>query len=323
MKQMKLNWKYVVYIAIGVLLLILTIVTGKTGLSQTDKEIYAKAMELDETVKGFGFNNFVLSDYKVRFFNGNADYVVKGDAVEKEEAVFETFVGTTVEVDGEYQVLLPVYDRFAQMFSVLANAGNLAEGEFSFEEANYSENAHIATLWHEAFHTWQFTNKATLVEDLARESGIGIDEGTGYTEIILNEVDANKTLISMFEQEMQLLMQIVDAESKADLINEVLALQKEREAMLSPQAVFIENYYQTVEGSAKYIEANVYRELEGTEAWEETYMMPFTYTNGSGKYYDMGMLKCMILDQIAPDWKASFDATISLNELLQKAVDAL
>lgn len=321
MKQMKLNWKYVIYIAVGVVLLILTIVTGQKGLSQTDKDIYAKAMELDETVNGMGFGDFVITDYKVRFFNGNADYVVSGDEVKKEKAVIETFVGTTVEVDGQYQVLLPVYDRFSAMFSMLAQAGSLAEGDISFEEEAYSTNAHIATLWHEAFHTWQFTKSGAQIEALAIEAGIDAD--TRYEEVVLEEADANETLKTMFEQEMDLLWQTINAEDaqKADLIKEVLVLQAQRQEVLSTKAAFIERYYQTVEGSAKYVEAAAYKELEGTQAWEETYMRPFVYTNGSGKYYDMGMLKCMILDQVAPDWKESFDATVSLNDLLQQATE--
>ncbi len=321
MKQAKLNWKYVVYIAVGVVLLILTIATAQKGLSQTDKDIYAKAMELDDTVKGMGFHDFVIRDYKVRFFDGNADYVVKGDEVKKEKAVIETFVGTTVDIEGEYQVLLPVYDRFSKMFSMLSQAGNLAEGDISFEEEAYSTNAHIATLWHEAFHTWQFTERASQIESLAIEAGI--DENTRYEEVLLEEVDANETLKTLFEQEMDLLWQIINAEDeqKVDLINDVLAFQEQRKEVLSTKAAFIERYYQTVEGSAKYVEGAIYKELEGAQAWEETYMKPFVYTNGSGKYYDMGMLKCMILDQVAPDWKESFDATVDLNELLQQVTE--
>ena len=317
----KIDIKYIAYFAVGIILLIAVIVTGKSGLSQTDKDIYAKALELDESLNGVGFNNFVLSDYKVRFFDGNIDYVVNGNNIEKEKAAYETFVGTTVDIDGEYQVLLPVYDRFSQMFDMLSTAGNLAEGNFSFGESDYSTNAHIATLWHESFHTWQFTNYES--EILAQATSAGITKSVNYADVILNEVDNNDELKAMFIQEMSLLQTLIksdDIHSESAMLNEILTLESKRSTMMSSQAAFIEKYYQTIEGSAKYVESNVFKALEGNDKWVATYLKPFEYTNGSGKYYDMGMLKCMILDQLSLDWKASFDPTVSLNELLRQAV---
>lgn len=324
MKNLKWNGKDIIYIAVGILLLVMTIVTGTNGLSGTDKDIYTKAMDLQEDVKGLGFADFDVNEFKVRFFDGETDYVVKGDEIVEEEPVIETFVGTTVEVEGEFQVLLPTYERFSQMFTALATAGSMASGEFAFEEADYSMNAHIATLWHEAFHTWQFTNSFSKIERWAMESGM--NEASDYSEIIVNEVDANEALVLLFEQEMQLLLQAWEEEdtlAKTDLLKNVLALGEEREALLSTQAAFVEQYYETLEGSAQYVEACIYKELEGQEAWEETYMSPFRYENGSGKYYAKGRVKCMILDQIAPQWKESFDATTSMNVLLQQALEEM
>ena len=50
-------------------------------------------------------------------------------------------------------------------------------------------------------------------------------------------------------------------------------------------------------------------------------MKPFVYEKGNGKYYTMGNLKCRILDQIAPNWKETFDATESLDVLLRRAIE--
>ena len=276
---------------------------------------------MQENVNGLGFTDFDVNKFKVRFFDGESDYVVKGDEIVEEEPVIETFVGTTVEVDGEFQVLLPTYDRFSQMFTALAAAGNMAAGEFTFEEAEYSTNAHIVTLWHEGFHTWQFQSGFDAINEQAMAAGL--TEETSYAEVLLNEVDANETLVTMFEQEMELLDRIIDAEDKLPLLQELMVLRKERKAMLSTEAAFIERYYEAVEGSARYVEASIYHELEGQEAWEKTYMAPFTYQNGSGKYYEMGMLKCMILDQIAPDWKESFCVTTDLDVLLAETLERI
>lgn len=307
---------------VGIVLLFFTLATGTYGLPKVDKNIYAEAVKLDEKVNGFGFSKFSLKDYTVRFFDGNVDYVVKGDDIDKQKAVFETFVGTTVEVDGEYQVLLPTYEKFSQMFSTLAAAGSVAEGELSFEEDGYTMNAHIATLWHEAFHAWQFTNKSEQFDQMALQAGIA--EGTNYSDIIVNEIDANDALVQLFTQEMQILNRVWEEEElkeKKELLQQVFTIQQERQSLLSEQTRFIEQYYQMVEGSAQYVESCVYEKLEGQTAWKAIYMKPFVYEKGNGKYYTMGNLKCRILDQIAPNWKETFDATESLDVLLRRAIE--
>jgi len=145
---------HILYGAAGVLLASLTLVTGDYRLSETDREIYDRGIELEDDMAKNGFTDFSLSDYKVRFFYGNCDYVVFNEEVKKENAVFDTFVGTAYEIQGEYQVILPTYRNFSRMFSMLNAAQSVSEGEMHFSEAEYSEDAHVATLWHEAFHAW-------------------------------------------------------------------------------------------------------------------------------------------------------------------------
>ena len=42
-----------------------------------------------------------------------------------------------------------------------------------------------------------------------------------------------------------------------------------------------------------YVESLAYRKLENDAAWKEHYLADFQYTDGSGKYYHMGMLKSL------------------------------
>ena len=97
------------YGAVGALLAVSVALTGTYGLPKADREIYDTAIELEEKMQQNGFVEFAPSRFKVRFFNGKLDYVVKDGEVTKEEAAFNTFVGTTSEIDGEYQVILPTY----------------------------------------------------------------------------------------------------------------------------------------------------------------------------------------------------------------------
>ena len=67
------------YALTGFLLAACTAFTGSYGLSKTDREIYRRALSLENDMEKMGFSEFSLADYKVRFCNGNCDYVVEGE----------------------------------------------------------------------------------------------------------------------------------------------------------------------------------------------------------------------------------------------------
>lgn len=310
------------YGAVGVLLAISVALTGNYGLAKVDWEIYDAAMKLEKQMQEEGFAEFTPSEMKVRFFNGETDYVVADGKVTTEEAAFDTFVGTTSKIDGEYQVILPTYDNFSDMFSLLDTAWEAAEGETNFHENTYSPNAHVATLWHEAFHAWQMKNWENELEAACAEVRLSPEED--MTDIILNEVDSNDELVVSFSNEMELLKKAYDTadiEEKNHLVTEALAVAEKRKAQLSDKAAYAENYYEIIEGSARYVEAEAYRLLEGDEGWQEVYLKPFTYEKGNGKYYTMGMYKCLLLDELMPEWKGDFCVTDSLNDYLRTAVE--
>lgn len=65
------------YIAMGAVLVFGSIYTGTYGLSKINQKIYNTAVSLDKTMQNMGFQDFSLKDYKVRFYDGNHDYVVQ------------------------------------------------------------------------------------------------------------------------------------------------------------------------------------------------------------------------------------------------------
>lgn len=311
------------YGAVGVLLAASVALTGTYGLPKVDREIYETAIDLEEKMQQNGFVGFAPSEFKIRFFNGKSDYVMANGEVTKEEAAFSTFVGTTSEIDGEYQVILPTYDNFSEMFSLLDTAQSAAGGEMSFGEDTYSTNAHVATLWHESFHAWQMTNWEEDIETAYAKAGL--TEEDSMSDMILNEVDSDEQLVVSFSEEMELLIKAYetkDVEEKKQLVTEALALADKREEQVGEKVAYAENYFEMIEGSARYIEAEAYRLLEGEAAWNETYFGTFTYSNGTGKYYDMGMYKCLLLDELMPEWKDDFCVTDRLDDYLYRAVGA-
>lgn len=316
MKRLK-----IAYAAMGILLIVCVVATGTYGLSRTNREIYDTAVELQEKMQENGFTGFGVKDKKIRFFDGTQDYVVYEGDVKKEKAAFDTFVGTTGKIDGEYQVILPTYENFSDMFSLLGAAQSVADGTMQFSEDNYSTNAHVATLWHEAFHAWQLTNWEE--EIFAKTEAAGVTENDNMQEIVVKDIDAKEELVISFSNEMELLTEAykeTDVEKKKALTAEALEIANERKSQLSEKNIYIEQYFETLEGTARYVEAQAYRLLEGEEAWERMYLGEFKYSNGSGKYYEMGMYKCLLLDQLAPQWKVDFRVTKSLDDYLEQAM---
>lgn len=323
------TWK-IIYAAMGAILAAGSIATAKYGLSEVNRSIYQDALSLDEKMQEFGFEDFSLKTMKVRFYDGDHDYVVQTDAegsmtIKKEKAILDVFAGTTVEADGQWQVLIPTYEQFSGLFDALEALGSyeqgMQEGSFAFSESDYSESSHAASIWHEAFHAWQAENWTEDVEKLMEQAEAGSGDAGGNTreEIIVNEVDSDKELSGLFTEEMQLLMkayQTEQTEEKKELVEKALEIAERRKEKLTPAAKAMEYFLENYEGSARYVESMAYRELEGDSAWQEIYLSEFRYENGSGKYYDMGMLKCVLLDQLAEGWQKEFSDGAGLDELL-------
>lgn len=225
----------ILYGALGVILMGATIMTGINGLSPQNKAVYDDALSLQQDVDTVGFEDFKLEDYKVRFFDGNADYVVSGETIKKEPAVFTTFVGTAYEVDGDYQVILPTVENFSAMFDLLGTAGSISEGETNFTEAQYGAKEHIATLWHETLHAYQMRHYYDQLTGLLDEGA----EGENIEDIIVSSVDSNQHVVELYKKQMELLNKAYDAEDLTDkktLAAQYLELEGERRGLLDGAA---------------------------------------------------------------------------------------
>lgn len=308
-----------IYGIIGVGLSISVAVTGSYGLSKENREIYQTAQNMQADMDKLGFDGFKLSELKTHFFDGDNDYVVYDGKITKEPPAFRTFVATAPKIDGTYQVVIPTFENFSKMFDLLNSVESVANGQLSFEEGIYGTNEHIATLWHESFHAYQFSRQ----EDGIMEMVIASDrlENLGMETLIVNYVDSDSELVLLFSEEMDLLIKAYKANTdsqKLDYLSRAMNIEQKRKARMDDDVTSVEQYYQTIEGSACYVESHAYRLLKGSTAWENQYLVSFSYENGSGKYYRMGMVKWGLLHQLEGYWENDF--TINLD---QKLLDIL
>ena len=322
----------IIYMGIGIGLLAATLLTGQYGLSEEDIATYMEAVELQEEMEKVGFPEFHLTDYPVAFFDGNYDYVITANEelydIQRRQPVVDTFVGTAYPVDDHYEVLMPTLEKFQDMIGILSSgqqAEALSNGdETALESVEYGKKEQIAVMWHEVFHCYQSTYYMEEIENLLQghdfsEGDLGDGEG-----MIVEEVDGNAQVQAYLEQELKLLEQAAvceDIDTLKGLILEYKELEQKRQALLEERVLVLEEYYKTLEGSAYYVEGCVYRNLYSEAEFQAEYVDNIDeYSNGSGKYYAMGMAECMIMDKLDENWKMEYDYSEELIETIYESL---
>lgn len=308
-----------IYGALGVVLTIVTLVTGSYGIHPDNRQSYELALYLQTQVDELAFPKFRLQDYPVRCFDGTYDYVFSSQDgevhMEKQDPVLGIIAGTAYEVDGIYQVIIPTIDKFHALMSVMDTVSGIQKETFTFGEQEFGKEEQATVIWHEATHAWQFTNYEKQILNRMKK-GKADEASTDLSR----EIDENAKVVTLYQQEMDCLLQAVNAKSidaKISCVLKYKKIEEQRRSLLSEEILTMEEYYESVEGIAYYVESKVYEMLNGRAAYEENYLMPIgQYSNGTHKYYSMGMAKCLLLDELSKDWKSSYDYSISLTQLL-------
>lgn len=313
------------------------LVTGKNGLSGQDRQIYEQAVSMQEQVDTLGFGNFRLQDYPVAMYDGTKDYVFYQGEIKERAPVLETFAGTVYPVEDHFEVIIPTVEQFDKLLSLAGGVEGMVTG------SGYGPREQKAVLWHEAFHAYQLTHFAILGEKVTAEEmeaeleADQAQEGISEEAWIVREVDQKDGIRKKIEAELHLLESAAKLSSQMDKENgryaadmgklkEILSRygesRRQRLAEMPQEAVEAEIRCELTEGPAYYMEAKVYEMLSGKDAYEEQYLDGISvFEGGRGKYYRTGMAKCLILDQILPDWKNTFDFTMGLDECCEQAAD--
>ena len=290
---------------IGIILVVSVVLTGNYGLSDSDKKCYESAVGLQESIDEIGFKNFKLTNYPVAFCDGKRDYVMTPSgtsySIQKRKPVLDTFVATAFEVEGHYEVIIPT----KELMSGLMNMGKAVTGDM---ESAYNEDEQVVTIWHEAFHCWQFSN---FKDNISSLNGRHNFDEKGYgEEMIVKCCDENSEVTALYKKGVELIRKAVEQKDKEkirDLILQYKDIQEKRNALLDETVQKLEDYYTSIEGSACYVEAMGCRYLD-KKRFEEYYMENIhLYVKGSSKYYYSGMAQCMILDNLDSTWKTGYD----------------
>lgn len=307
---MKTRWMYLVP---GILMLTAILIATPSGLPQADQAIYEAAIAFDENHVINSFPSYSIQDYTFRFFDGTHDYVIRDRNVTKEKPFLRSLAATTVQVEGEWQVLVPTIERMNSTLSFLGKGQDLSSID--------SDALQVATLWHEGFHSYQMTH---FEENLAKYMNLH-DMPENIESFVAEYIDADEHLKKDYLQAEQILDTAIaskNLEETKRLASEFLDVYYRRRENLTEKARQMESLYEMIEGSAQYIESLIYRAQAGEEAYQEYYMTTDTVAaNGISKYYTMGRKICLVLDKLSPDWSKDFDFSVGLAELLAKNIE--
>lgn len=198
----------------------------------------------------------------------------------------------------------------------------------------------LTGVLHEAFHVFQ--------RDMARahfdDAELAYRHGAAYWAA---DVEMNQA----WEQEIDLLVQALDASSDeqvAGLVAQFLVHRRERRQAhgLDPDLVAFERRFEWLEGLAKYVELEIWRQAAETDdyrpfpvmaedpdfdayagfdgRWSQEIgqMKRQADQEGDTRFYYTGMAQAVLLDRLAPDWKEQvMEDGVWLEDLLESAVE--
>ena len=287
---------YIVYGLVGAGLVLTGFMTTEKGFKENDRAELDRVAEDYKELGDMGFKGFCPTDYKVAFSSGDKDVVVDyngGDyMVSERDAVYEGLVGSVYQNGDEFEVVVPEYDTW-----ITLQAG-------SGEQLS-------AVIWHESFHAYQ--NEYCKLYETVDSAMLGETE-------LSSEVDNNAEAKRLYEKELQILAQLADEENSCDVHEiaiEYISVAEERNSLLSEEVNRSEAFYEMTEGSAYYVESNAVRYENGEQVYRDNYLKNAAdYSDGNAKYYHHGMLECMLLDELDPEWKDSYSFDRSLDEVI-------
>ncbi len=287
---------YIVYGLVGAGLVLTGFMTTEKGFKENDRTELNRVAEDYKELGDMGFKGFCPTDYKVAFSSGDKDVVVDyngGDyMVSERDAVYEGLVGSVYQNGDEFEVVVPEYDTW-----ITLQAG-------SGEQLS-------AVIWHESFHAYQ--NEYCKLYETVDSAMLGETE-------LSTEVDNNAEAKRLYEKELQILAQLADEENSCDVHEiaiEYISVAEERNSLLSEEVNRSEAFYEMTEGSAYYVESNAVRYENSEQVYRDNYLKNAAdYSDGNAKYYHHGMLECMLLDELNPEWKDSYSFDKSLDEVI-------
>ncbi|NLO39043.1 MAG: hypothetical protein GX115_06190 [Ruminiclostridium sp.] len=315
----------IVYGLIGIILVTLLICFSSTELPEINQTLYIQATQLSDRVTEEIWPGYSFKSYPVAIRKGNTDYVFHGDKCIKRKAALPIIAATAYKHEGEINIFMP---SKADMDSLGQIAEGLSESQeqffitgFALDKEGISDNRYVAILFHEGLHAYQLEHfKDNLFN--------AMPDSSHEHEEVLRLVDTDTTIRNLYARENEAFYDILQLQDKGELkgkISRYLTIREERIHTFRQKygdgktdlLKVLENYYEKVEGTARYTEARAARLLGDDDLYREYIQSLQVNMDGNEKYYRSGMAMSLIFDELNPAWKEEvFSKPESMFELL-------
>lgn len=308
----------IIYIVIGLCLSSLILIFKDRDTMVLEHQLINEAYTLDTSSL---WPSLSLSNYPIAIRNNQKEYVFFQHDMTKRKPFFPVIVATAYQVNDRIEVFMPskkTMENLGQLMEGVSSnqALSLIEG-FAFHQQTLSNDQYMAMIFHEALHAYQIEY---YEHELFNQLPEGFDERK--TLQLISTIDQSEFLKSFYLSEYQILE---DAITNPDLIPQFLLKRQARidqlHLIFTEQEVehilFLENYYEKIEGTARYLESQVLFTLGNLTLYNQYKDKIDEYQLGKEKYYRSGMGVCMLLDHQSTSWKAHvFSNTQPLDQLL-------
>ncbi|MCX7922581.1 MAG: hypothetical protein N3B21_11330 [Clostridia bacterium] len=322
----------ITYGCIGLLIISLCLYFGSRGLPEKNRELYNRAYSISNAVESRIWSGFHFNQYPVAVRKRSTEYVLQGRKETKREAVLPVTAATAYKMKDGMNILIPCkedMDSLGQMAEGLSGSGDeLFTAQFALDKEAMPDNRYIAILYHEGLHALQLDNYFERMTNILPKHKDDIDFNG-----MLGEIDGQTGIMDLYKKETKTLYGIIKSKDKAEFktgIKEYLAIRSEREkavksrlgAKKAEDFIRYENFYELMEGTARYMEIRIAEILKDEKLYDEYLDSLQESGTGREKYYRSGMGICLVLDKLSSEWKDDiFSRAVPLSEVLNKLAE--
>ena len=203
-----------------------------------------------------------------------------------------------------------------------------------------STDQYITALVHESFHAYQAENYPDRFEDAEK----AYSSTDGYEDLF-------ESMSEDWQLEIQALIDALNEEDdsrRIEFINNFIQIREDRRssANLSSNLTLYEKRYEWLEGSAKYVELEIWEnaansttyqpveevftdeDFDNYQGYEKRWKNELTNMKNAAKnigdslFYYSGMLQARLLDELMPEWKTRIgEPGVWYEDLLKEAVN--
>lgn len=328
-------------------------------LSSLDKARLAEALQLKQALGNSVWPGLAAADILILLWNRDYSFLV-GDTIDAAPAGWQELADDTFQGRPYYRqatndpqnFAIQVGDRWAASIGTKLEADlfvrEMIQGSLPppinqiipYRLLIQPSEVQISAVLHEAFHVFQQAKAPARFDD----AELAYRDGSNYWAIDPQMHDA-------WQEEIDLLAQALDAGSDERAAGLVRGFLNQRQARrqandLSPDLIDLERRLEWLEGLAKYVELESWRQAAETEGYhplpamaddpdfdgytkfdgrwsqEVGQMKRQANQEGDTRFYYTGMTQAVLLDRLMPAWKEQvMEEGVWLEELLAKAVE--